>query len=123
MKTTILVGLIVVGIGAYAQFTKPFEAWKSEPEVVEVTKEVETDVLSKRIQDAVEAAMPEIEANADSEYKNAVEAAEAAYKQALEKASTTKAETIAKKITAVEDEQKALFIQEIEATISSDAAY
>ena len=123
MKTTILVGLVVVGVGAYTQFTRPFEAWKSEPEVVEVTKEVETDVLSKRIQDAVEAAMPEIEANADSEYKNAVEAAEAAYKQALEKASTTKAETIAKKITEVEDEQKALFIQEIEATISSDAAY
>lgn len=124
MKTIILFGLgaIVIGFGAYATITGNVgEVMK--PNVIEVSKDVEVDVLSKRIEAAVEAARPEIEAKADADYKTAVEAAEAAYQLALAQASTSRADRINRDITAVEDEQKALFIQEIEATISADAPY
>lgn len=97
---TIIAAAMVVGIGGMvvlAQYNKPLEVENTKIEKEVVTEEVVVDVLQKRIEDAQNAARPEIEAEAMKAYENAVQA----------------------ELQAIEDTVKMEYITELEETIES----
>jgi len=100
MKTIIITGLIVSVIGGVLTFLPNTTTVKNIKEVVEVEKTVEVDVLENRIKEALEAASASTTAKAQAAYDKVYE----------------------QEVKRIEDEVKAAYIAEIEATIT-DPSY
>ena len=97
MKTIIITGLIVSVIGGVLVFSPNSTTVQNIKEVVEIEKTIEVNVLENRIKAALE------EAGASTTAK-----AQAAYDKVYEQ-----------EVKRIEDEVKAAYIAEIEATITS----
>ena len=97
MKTIIITGLVMSVIGGVLVFVPSSTTVQNIREVVEVEKTIEVNVLENRIQAALE------EASASTTAK-----AQAAYDKVYDQ-----------EVKRIEDEVKAAYIAEIEATITS----
>ena len=97
MKTIIITGLVMSVIGGALFFYPNTTAVQNIKEVIEVERTVEVNVLENRIKSALEEANGSIESKAQEAYNKVYEI----------------------EVKKIEDEVKAEYISEIEATISS----
>lgn len=120
----VFIGLLVGGTGLYGG--KVLEVFNTSTEYVAervpetIVKVERVPELDARVEEAVTAARPSIEAEA-KEMRDAAEAkAKAAYDAAMAQAASTSEKYIADQVKEVEDQVKTDYITEIEKTISSE---